>query len=63
MERGDVRISQPDPSNEDIAFHIIDMYRLKNALHSENAQQFLNFIISPPAQQIYQKYGFVSHFN
>jgi ABC-type molybdate transport system substrate-binding protein len=27
MERGDVRISQPDPSNEDIAFHIIDMYR------------------------------------
>lgn len=23
----DVRISQPDPANEDIAFHIIDMYR------------------------------------
>ena len=28
MERDDVRISQPDPENEDIAFHIMDMYRL-----------------------------------
>jgi len=27
MGRSDVRISQPDPENEDIAFHIIDMYR------------------------------------
>jgi ABC-type molybdate transport system substrate-binding protein len=27
MGRDDVRISQPDPANEDIAFHIIDMYR------------------------------------
>jgi ABC-type molybdate transport system substrate-binding protein len=27
MGRNDVRISQPDPENEDIAFHIIDMYR------------------------------------
>lgn len=27
MGRDDVRISQPDPENEDIAFHIIDMYR------------------------------------
>ncbi len=27
MGRGDVRISQPDPENEDIAFHIMDMYR------------------------------------
>lgn len=27
MGREDVRISQPDPENEDIAFHIIDMYR------------------------------------
>jgi len=27
LGRDDVRISQPDPENEDIAFHIIDMYR------------------------------------
>jgi len=27
MGRSHVRISQPDPENEDIAFHIIDMYR------------------------------------
>jgi ABC-type sulfate transport system substrate-binding protein len=27
LARGDVRISQPDPENEDIAYHIMDMYR------------------------------------
>jgi ABC-type molybdate transport system substrate-binding protein len=27
LGRGSIRISQPDPANEDIAFHIIDMYR------------------------------------
>ena len=27
LGRPEVRISQPDPQNEDIAFHIIDMYR------------------------------------
>lgn len=27
LGRSDVRISQPDPENEDIAFHIMDMYR------------------------------------
>lgn len=27
LGRDDVRISQPDPANEDIAFHIMDMYR------------------------------------
>ena len=27
LARSDVRISQPDPQNEDIAFHIMDMYR------------------------------------
>ena len=27
LGRENVRISQPDPANEDIAFHIIDMYR------------------------------------
>jgi ABC-type molybdate transport system substrate-binding protein len=27
LARGDVRISQPDPQNEDIAYHIMDMYR------------------------------------
>ena len=27
LGRADVRISQPDPDNEDIAYHIMDMYR------------------------------------
>lgn len=27
LGREDVRVSQPDPANEDIAFHIMDMYR------------------------------------
>ena len=27
LARDEVRISQPDPENEDIAYHIIDMYR------------------------------------
>ncbi len=27
LGREDIRISQPDPANEDIAFHIMDMYR------------------------------------
>jgi ABC-type molybdate transport system substrate-binding protein len=27
LARSDVRISQPDPQNEDIAYHIMDMYR------------------------------------
>ena len=27
LGRDSIRISQPDPANEDIAFHIIDMYR------------------------------------
>jgi molybdate transport system substrate-binding protein len=27
LGRGEVRISQPDPVNEDIGFHILDMYR------------------------------------
>ncbi len=27
LARGDVRISQPDPQNEDIAYHIMNMYR------------------------------------
>ncbi len=27
LGRGEIRISQPDPQNEDIAFHIMDMYR------------------------------------
>ncbi|MBW1841561.1 MAG: substrate-binding domain-containing protein [Deltaproteobacteria bacterium] len=137
-----VRISQPDPENEDIAFHIMDMYRqaggerlvhrimeekraegttvftrvhhretplriskktvdagpvwfteilharasgldidvvepgedfdqryrinyficqLKNAPHPKNAGKFLDFILSPSAQDIYKKYGFLSY--
>jgi ABC-type molybdate transport system substrate-binding protein len=144
LGRDDVRVSQPDPASEDIAFHIMDMYRqaggdklvrrimeekraegtaiytivhhretplriskktvdagpvwatevmhaqksglafevvepgedldqrehinyyvckLLNAPHPQNAQKFINFILSSPAQQIYQKYGFVPYSN
>lgn len=136
----EIRISQPDPANEDIAFHIMDMYRqaggdallyrimeekraegttimtmvhhretplrirkrtvdvgpvwateiinaeraglnfevidpgreldqrdqinyyicrLQQAPHPENAERFVDFIMSPTAQDIYQRYGFV----
>ena len=37
--------------------------KLLNALHPLNAQKFINFILSSPAQQIYQKYGFVPYSN
>ena len=141
LARGDVRISQPDPQNEDIAYHIMDMYRQaggdelldrimeekraegttiftivhhretplriakktvdvgpvwateavhaqlndlafdviepgasldqresidyyicrsENAPHRQNAQYFLDFILSEKGQQIYKKYGFLS---
>lgn len=141
LGRDDVRISQPDPANEDIAFHIIDMYRqaggdelvhrimeekrdqgttiytvvhhretpqriaertvdvgpvwateavhaastgfafdvvepgeqldrrehvnyyickLAGCPHPENAQKFINFIRSAPAQRIYRQHGFVT---
>ncbi len=137
-----IRISQPDPQNEDIAFHIMDMYRqaggealvnrimeekraegttiftvvhhretplriskktvdvgpvwatealhaattglafdvvepgegldqrgqinyyvckLKNAPNSDHSQKFLDFILSAPAQKIYERYGFLSY--
>ena len=143
MGRDDVRISQPDPENEDIAFHIMDMYRqaggkdlvhkimeekraegttiftmvhhretplriLKKTVHvgpvwetevmhartsglefdvvppgedldqrdkinyyvcqlskspnPENALKFIDFIISPSAQNTYKKYGFLPQF-
>jgi ABC-type molybdate transport system substrate-binding protein len=143
LGREDVRISQPDPENEDIAFHIMDMYRqaggenlvhrimeekraegttiftrvhhretplriLKKTVHvgpvwatevihaefsglefdevspgddldqrdkinyyvcqltkapnRENAQKFIDFITSPSAQNIYEKYGFLPQF-
>jgi molybdate transport system substrate-binding protein len=142
LGREAVRISQPDPANEDIAFHIMDMYRqaggkslvqrimeekraegttvftvvhhretplriakrtvdvgpvwatevihaadtglefdviepgenldqhdkidyyackLKKAPHPENADAFFNFLLSPDAQDLYEKFGFVSH--
>jgi ABC-type molybdate transport system substrate-binding protein len=140
LARDDVRISQPDPENEDIAYHIIDMYRqtggddlvkrimeekraegttiltlvhhretplriekktvdvgpvwmteaaqaqatqlafdviepgkqldqrdkinyyicaLKNASHPQNGRKFIDFILSPAGQKIYEKYGFL----
>jgi ABC-type molybdate transport system substrate-binding protein len=141
LARDDVRISQPDPQNEDIAYHIMDMYRqaggdellnrimeekraegttiltivhhretplriakqtvdvgpvwateavhaqtsnlsfeviepgadldqresidyyicrLRQAPHPQNAQKFLDFILSEKGQRIYKKYGFLS---
>ncbi|MBW2646526.1 MAG: substrate-binding domain-containing protein [Deltaproteobacteria bacterium] len=35
--------------------------KLKNAPHPANAEKFLDFIKSPRAQRIYEKYGFVPH--
>jgi len=142
LGRDSIRISQPDPANEDIAFHIIDMYRqaggdelvhrimdkkraegttiftvihhretplrilkktvdvgpvwateaihakalgllfdvvepgedcdqrnrvnyyickLRHAPNPENADKFIEFIRSSDAQQIYQKFGFLTH--
>lgn len=139
-----IRISQPDPQNEDIAFHIMDMYRqaggdalvyrimeekraegttiftvvhhretplriskktvdvgpvwatevlharttgllfnvvepgedldqrrqinyfvckLKNSPNINNAQKFIDFITSTPAQAIYERYGFLPHYH
>lgn len=142
LGRDEVRISQPDPANEDIAFHVMDMYRqaggdklvhrimeekraegttvltivhhretplriskrtvdagpvwateithakttdlqfdvvepgeeldqrdkinyyicrLKHAPNPECAQKFMEFITSPAAREIYERYGFVPH--
>jgi ABC-type molybdate transport system substrate-binding protein len=142
LGRPEIRISQPDPANEDIAHHILDMYRqaggerlvarimdekkaagttlmtvvhhretpqriirgsadvgpvwateihyarslglpideiqpgaaldqrdrinyticrLKSAPHPENAQKFLEFILSSAAQAVYSRYGFTPH--
>jgi ABC-type molybdate transport system substrate-binding protein len=36
--------------------------RLKNAPHHQNAENFLNFIKTPQAQEIYRRFGFVPHF-
>jgi molybdate transport system substrate-binding protein len=36
--------------------------RLKNAPHPGNAEKFLHFIKSAPAQRIYETHGFVPHF-
>jgi ABC-type molybdate transport system substrate-binding protein len=142
LGRPEIRVSQPDPANEDIAHHILDMYRdaggerlvhlimeekrtagttlmtvvhhretplrivdrtadvgpvwateihharsiglpidevqpgapldqrdrinyyicrLKSAPHPENAQKFLEFILSSAAQTVYARYGFIPH--
>jgi ABC-type molybdate transport system substrate-binding protein len=34
---------------------------LKNAPHPQNGRKFIDFILSPAGQQIYQKYGFLPH--
>ena len=36
--------------------------RLKNAPHPENAENFLSFMKTPRAQEIYRRFGFVPHF-
>ncbi len=36
---------------------------LKDAPHPENAKRFLEFIRSKEAQAVYQKYGFIPHFD
>jgi len=36
--------------------------RLKDAPHPENAENFLNFMKTPQAQEIYRRFGFVPHF-
>jgi len=144
LAKPEIRISQPDPENEDIAHHILDMYRqaggeelvrvimeekravgrtllttvhhrqtpdrilqgevdvgpvwatevvhavrsglpleavevgkafdqrerinyyvtpLKDSPHPETRQYFIDFLLSPPAQKIYQGYGFVPHLS
>ncbi len=35
----------------------------KKSPHPENARKFLDFIVSPEAQGIYQKYGFIPHLD
>lgn len=35
--------------------------RLKNAAHPQNAQEFIDFILSPVARNIYENFGFVPH--
>ena len=37
LGREEVRISQPDPANEDIAIHIMDMYRQELASPSRKS--------------------------
>ncbi|MFP3869372.1 MAG: molybdate ABC transporter substrate-binding protein [Syntrophobacteria bacterium] len=39
------------------------MCKLKEAPHPENALRFLEFVKSPRAQRLYEKYGFVPHFS
>jgi len=36
--------------------------KLKDAPHSGNAENFINFMKTPQAQQIYRQFGFVPHF-
>jgi ABC-type molybdate transport system substrate-binding protein len=42
-----------------ITYHVC---RLNDTANPENAEKFLAFVKSPPAQGIYAKYGFVPHF-
>ena len=36
--------------------------KLKDSVNPENGEKFLEFIKSPMAQGIYERYGFVPHF-
>ncbi len=56
-------VEMVDPGKELDQRDKINYYicKLKNAPHPANAERFLDFIKSPRAQRIYEKYGFVPH--
>ncbi|MEO5907965.1 MAG: substrate-binding domain-containing protein, partial [Ginsengibacter sp.] len=48
------------PENENItATYMAGL--MKNAPHAQAAKDFMNFLVSPTAKAIYQKYGFTTH--
>jgi molybdate transport system substrate-binding protein len=64
-KKNDLGIDMIDPGEgldqrEKINYYIC---KLKNAPHPANAKRFLDFIKSFQAQSIYEKYGFVPHFD
>lgn len=64
-KKNDLGIDMIDPGEKLDQREKINYYicKLKNAPHSANANRFLDFIKSFRAQRIYEKYGFVPHFD